>query len=137
MKQEYAEYYIWEDYKNRMYDSYPIEKEEELINSALEILCSPKLFLSICYDVLTFWEIASKNNLTNTNSNRRAWLGQAACSYYSKVPEILTRKAWALMTDQQRIEANKIADKIIYIFESNHEKKNKQLYNKMDTISLF
>lgn len=137
MKQEYAEYYFWEDYKNRMYDSYPIEKEEELINSALEILCSPKLFLTICYDVLTFWEIASKNNLTNTNSNRRAWLGQAACSYRSNVPEIVTRKAWALMTDQQRIEANKIADKIIYIFESNHERKNKQLYNKVDTISLF
>jgi hypothetical protein len=132
----YAEYTLWEDYNNGMYDTIVVN-EEELINEAMLVLCNPKLFLTICYDVLKYWEIASKVNLTNVNSNRRAWLGQAACSYYKNVPETLTRKAWSQMSDLQRYQANCIADKIIKLFEMSYEKKDRKLYKEVDNYSLF
>ena len=137
IKPYYAEYTLWEDYTNGMYE--PIDKlqEQEFIGKAIEVLSNPKLFLTICYDILKYWEIASKVNLTNIHSNRRAWLGQAACNYHYKVPEILTRQAWSKLTDIQREEANKIADKIIKIFEASYEVKDRKLYKAMDNYSLF
>lgn len=132
----HAEYTLWEDYNNGMYDT-TVVNEEDLIYEAMLVLCNPKLFMTICYDVLKYWEIASKVNLTNVNSNRRAWLGQAACSYYKNVPETLTRKAWSQMSDLQRYEANCIADKIIKLFEMSYEKKDRKLYKEVDNYSLF
>lgn len=138
MNQFYSEYTLWEDYKNSMYDNnYDINKEDEMIEKAKSLLCDTKLFLTVCYEVVQFWNISTKVNLTNKNCNRRAWLGQAACNYRYKVPEILTRKAWAKMDDYQRQEANKVADKIINIFEKNYEKENRRLYNKVENYSLF
>lgn len=138
MNQFYSEYTFWEDYKNDMYETkYDLDKEKELIDKAITLLSNPNLFLTVCYDVLLFWDISSKVNLTNVNCNRRAWLGQAACCYYYKVPEVITRKAWSQLSDNQRYEANKIADKIINIFEENYEKKNRKLYTEMDNYSLF
>ena len=138
MNQVYSEYTFWEDYNNGMYDTrYNLEQEEELIAKSISLLTNPNLFLTVCYDVVLFWDVATKINLTNVNCNRRAWLGQAACNYYYKVPEILTRRAWSQLSETQRNEANKIADKIIKIFERNYEKKDRKLYKEMDNYSLF
>lgn len=138
MNQFYSEYTLWEDYKNSMYDTnYDIDKEDEMIEKSKSLLCDTNLFLTVCYEVVQFWNISTKVNLTNKNCNRRAWLGQAACNYYYKIPEIITRKAWAKMDECQRQEANKIADKIISIFEKNYEKENRRLYNKVENYSLF
>lgn len=138
MNQFYSEYTFWEDFKNEMYETkYDLDQEKEFISKAITLLSNPNLFLTVCYDVLLFWDVSSKVNLTNVNCNRRAWLGQAACSYYYKVPEVITRKAWSQLSDDQRYEANKIADKIINIFEKSYEKKNRKLYKEMDNYSLF
>jgi hypothetical protein len=136
-KQFYAEYSLWEDYNHGMYNVSDKEKDLDMIDKAKKLLCNPKMFMTVCYDVLKYWDIATKVNLTNVHSNRRAWLGQAACSYFHNVPEILTRQAWGQMNDNERNEANKVADKIIKIFEDNYERKDKKLYQKMDNYSLF
>lgn len=127
MKQFYAEYIYWEDYINGMYEI-PKNTDEKLVLLAIELLSNKELFLNICIEVVKNWVISSKVNLTNKNCNRKAWLGQASCSFKYKIPEIYTRIAWNRLTEIQQIEANKIAEKVINNFETNYESKNKKLY---------
>lgn len=117
MKQIYHPYYKWEDFKNGMYQTI-FENEEELIQKAVNLLSNPLEFYTICLFILDEWKIATDVNLSNTGCNRKAWLGQAACCYKNRVPEILTREAWQRLTEEQRNIANEVAQKIIDKYES-------------------
>lgn len=133
MKQIYKPYTEWEDYKNGMYSEFDNNKKNALIKRAVKMLSNQDLFLETLEKVILEWEISSMNNLTNTSSNRRSWLGQAACSYKYQVPEKLTRIAWGLLSEEQQIEANKTADEIIRKYED----KNYRLYRCMGSPMLF
>jgi hypothetical protein len=125
--QFYKEYYYWEDYLNGMYDI-PKQKDiDTLVSLAIYMLTNKELFKSTCLILLDKWHISSAVNLTNKQCNRRAWLGQACCSFKFKVPETCTRIAWGMLTDNQQDEANKIAETIINHFESNYECQNTKL----------
>lgn len=128
MKQKYARYWEWEDYQNGMYEVPNHKEEAKLTKLAIKMLSNKELFLNTCKEVLINWTVSSPVNLTNKQCNRKAWLGQAACSYKYKVPEICTRNAWGKLSKEQQNEANKVAEKIITSFELNYEKKDNQLY---------
>lgn len=125
MKQIFAPYWDWEDYKSGMYDLVPVSSHSQLIEIAVDILSDPELFDLILIEVFKEWKVSIDVNLSNRSINRRAWLGRAACCYLYKVPEVLTRIAWKVLTDHQRIEADKIAIKYIQIYE----KENIRLYS--------
>ena len=62
---------------------------------------------------VTEWVIATEQNLTNPETNGRAWLGQCACFLYAGCHDEETRRAWVMMTETARKRANKIADEVI------------------------
>ena len=126
MKQFYAKYTDWEDYKAGMYNH--LENDETLIESAIKLLCDPFRFFDVCKIVIKQWPISTRVNLTNLNCNRRAWIGQSACFYECSVPELLTREAWGRLSINQRHDANCIADKIINHFEVTYEKNNFEIH---------
>ena len=68
--------------------------------------------------VVTAWRHATEHNLTDRVSNRRAWLGQAACAIECGVTEASTRAAWGVLTQQHRDEANAVADRVISRWDS-------------------
>lgn len=108
----YTHYTNWEDWKNGMYRD--VKEKEYYIKKAIECLRDPYLSM---YGVIKEWKQSTKENLSDISSNRRSWLGQAACCYKYGVPENLTRVAWGLLTSEERINANKTADKIIKLWE--------------------
>jgi len=126
MNREYHKYTEWEDFKNGMYDT-DNGNYNELLSDAILLLSDEKSFYETALKVIESWVVSTKENLTNINSNRRAWIGQASCCFAYGVPEIITRDAWALLTDVQRYNANKVADKIISIYEN----KNRKIYSRM------
>jgi hypothetical protein len=128
MERFYKEYYYWEDFLNGMYNDVEKSKESYFVEKSYNLLCDNELFLNTCLNLIKDWQISTNVNLTNKNSNRQAWLGQACCSYLYKSNEICTRIAWSKMTDKQRNEANKVADLIINHFELNYENKNFKLH---------
>jgi hypothetical protein len=103
-----------------MYDS-TTSDEQVLISKAVDVLSSSD-FYKACLDVIDQWPVATLVNLTNLSANRRAWLGQACCCYVHGVPEITTRKAWAQLTNMQRMLANDAADRAIRTFEATHRR---------------
>lgn len=102
----------WEDYHNGMYDECR-DGRQERVKKAVYILGTPEVCREAMEKVIAEWKIATEYNLSNAEINRKAWLGQAACSCYGNVHEDETREAWGLMTEQQRIKANAIAGEII------------------------
>lgn len=107
-----APYTEWEDWQRGMWRDVPATQAECLIAEAAALLSSPHKLRAAMRDVTTRWPVACEVNLTHDPHNR-AWLGQAACCYAADVPEELTRKAWGLLTDRQRADANAVADAVI------------------------
>lgn len=112
IKQVFYHYTLWEDYQNRMYDEIK-EGRKERINEAINLLSNEKLLYQQMKRVTNEWKIATEQNFTNNQINHQAFLGQCACNIYKGVKEDETREAWGLLTNEQRIKANKIAD-IVY-----------------------
>ena len=67
--------------------------------------------------VTVVWPNSCINALTDYNLNRKAWIGHAACALALRCPEDITRQAWGLLTNEQRILANRQADRAIQSWE--------------------
>ena len=132
MNRIYHKYTDWEDFKNGMFET-DNSNDAELINKSFELLSNEDLFYKIGLKVLENWVVSSDVNLSNINSNRQSWIGQAACSYYVKANESITRKAWSMLSDIKKLKANLIADKII----KQYEKKDRGLYKNVGVPMLF
>lgn len=132
MRQKYYHYSLWEDFKNGMYDE-DKEGRKERIEIAIKCLTDH----DICYQQMTRvvneWKYATEQNLTNPSMNHRAFLGQSACSIYGNVHEDETREAWGYMTQQQRYDANKIADRVFLEWQQKYERESEDCYQ----LSLF
>lgn len=112
MERIFHHYTKWEDYHAGMYAE-SREGRKERVKQAAHILGTPSLCKKAMEKVISEWQIATEYNLSNAEINRKAWLGQAACSCYAGIHEDETREAWGIMTEPQRIEANRIAASII------------------------
>jgi len=72
--------------------------------------------------VIMEWPISCENALTDCSLNRRAWIGHAAVALALQIPEDITRLAWGRLTDEQRLLANKEADRAIRCWSINYAK---------------
>lgn len=123
MERIYHHYEKWEDYKNGMYNECR-EGRSERVKRAAEILGNPKECEEAMNKVINEWKKSTEYNLSNIGVNRKAWLGQAACSCYANIHEDETREAWGIMTEEQRVKANKIAQNIINRWQSDLRKQD-------------
>lgn len=112
MKADLRPYTEWEDFQAGMYRDAQRQDHDRLADDAVSLLSTPHRLVAAMREVTIKWRFASEANL-HEPPNNRAWLGQAACCYAAGVPEELTRHAWGRLTDSQRIEANRIADRVI------------------------
>lgn len=71
--------------------------------------------------VIAEWPVSCEHNLTDLSLNRKAWVGHAATQMAINCPEYITRAAWGMLTEQQRIDANKQAQFAIEQWESGYQ----------------
>lgn len=116
MKKIYHHYEKWEDYQNRMYDEVKQGRKERVLMAASCLGNETKCYQAM-KKLITEWKISCEQNLTNDSCNRRAWVGQAACNIMYGIKEDETRESWGILTQQQRYNANRIADIVISEWE--------------------
>lgn len=121
MKRIFHHFSLWEDFHAGMYDESK-DGRIDRVKKAAEILGTPDICREAMEKVVSEWKIATEYNLSNLEINRKAWLGQAACSCYAGIHEDETREAWGIMTEAQRIEANRIAADIIKKWQTEKER---------------
>ena len=109
LKRIYHPYWNWEDVQDGMWRTVPKPEEEALLAAAVEFTGDAALYGSYMLRVIVEWPIACEQNLSNEAMNRLAWVGHAACSLAIKCHEYITRRAWGMLTDQQREDANEQA----------------------------
>jgi hypothetical protein len=116
----------WEELLTPMWESCG----DSDIDQIVEFTGNHVLYGSAMERVVNEWPISCENSLTNYNINRKAWLGHAACALQIGAPQSLTRKAWALLNDEQRTLANREASRYIGLWERRYIK-DKCLYENM------
>lgn len=131
MERIFHHYSLWEDFHAGMYDESK-DGRSKRVKEAARILGTPTLCREAMEKVVSEWKIAAEYNLSNAGINRKAWLGQAACSCYAGIHEDETREAWGIMTPEQRTEANRIAAEIIRNWLKAAEAESTQQYSIFD-----
>lgn len=126
MKQVYHSYLFWEDFKNGMWRKETKEYEDRELPNVVLFTADTLAYGTAMIRVIKEWKIACEHNLTNRAINRRAWIGHAACCLERGYPEYMVRMAWMQITEQQRIEANLMADSAIQKWTDQY---NSKLYN--------
>ncbi len=121
MRRIYHPYWKWEDFHAGMWRKATPTEEKELLPLAVNFTGDAKLYGSFMALVVEQWTFACEHNLTDTAMNRRAWIGHAACSMAIGCPEYLTRRAWWMLTQEQRDLADAEADRAIEKWELEHE----------------
>lgn len=111
MKRVFYPYTLWEDFQNGMYNE-DKENRQLRIEKALLLFNDLDLLYFYMKKVTRYWIYATEHNLTNSSMNHQAWLGQCACSMFFDIHEDETREAWRLLTNDQILEANAVADKV-------------------------
>jgi hypothetical protein len=120
MKQIFEPFWKWEDFLNGMYDYPTPSQHRKFVNASIGLLSDPGQFRKVAIKMVVSWPVSASVNITNLNANRRAWIGQASCCFAVGSPEICTREAWKLLSEQCRIDANKEADFVIREYEALH-----------------
>ncbi len=123
IQQIYHHYNKWECYKNGMWAKVPPDKQENLLQQAINFTSNYLLYGRAMIKVVDNWVYCLEHHLTDNSINKKAYIGHCAVSIELNIPESITRMAWHYLTDEQRYLANKEADKAIKYWEIKHTKK--------------
>lgn len=105
-----------------MWGNAPPSESDRLISEAKTLLSDCDMFLIACRKVFIAWPYSSEHNLSAVRTNRKAWLGWAACYVAIGSTEYTTRNGWRLLSKQQQDEANNTAQKAIEEWEIEYAK---------------
>lgn len=111
-------YWLWEEVFHNMWGT--VEDRKKYVQAAVEFTSDHRKYGRFMMRVVTEWPFSCENALTDPNLNRKAWVGHAAVAMALYCPEDITRKAWGLLTDEQRTLANAEADNAIKHWEESY-----------------
>lgn len=131
IKRLYEPYWKWEDFNNGMWNKIEKKDEPDMLYKAIQFTSNYIMYGEAMGEVIKAWPITMRNSLTNLSINRRAFLGHCACSFKFNCPEYITRQAWHIITEQQRIDADKIAESHIKKYEREINKIHSRLGEKL------
>ena len=119
----------WEDYRFGFYNNCSGKEKQKFIDLALEMFNSKDLTTENMYRVVTEWVNSCEHNLTNESMNKIAYIGQAACCMYGKVPSTVTMEAWNLLDTETQTQANQIAEEVLQKWIKNHNESRQTCLN--------
>lgn len=112
----YHPYWEWEETKYNLWGN--VDDKEKYLQEAMELMKNTEAWGKCMMEVVKQWTNSCEHNLSNTSSNRKSWLGQAACAFALYLPEDITRQAWQYLTEEEREKANKKAEESINYWET-------------------
>jgi hypothetical protein len=117
MNRIYHHYEKWEDFKVGFYDNCSSKNKDFLISKVIELFTNPELTETYMRKVINEWVYSCEHNLSNPSMNRIAYIGQAACCIFSKIPSSVTMETWGKIDKVHRDKADEIADLILKEWE--------------------
>jgi len=130
----YRPYWDWEEVNANMWGA--VKNSKAATKKAVVFTGDHRLYGRFMMRVVNEWPNSCENALTDYSLNRKAWVGHAACALALGIPENITRLAWGKLTDEQRLLANKEAERAIQHWEYNYAKSH-GLHKSMGEALLF
>ena len=124
VKRVFHPYTLWEDHKEGFYNTCSGNEKEYKISKVKEMFNNKELTNKFMLKVINEWTYSCEHNLSNLSMNRVAYLGQAACCLYAKVPNLVTMYAWKFLDREVREVSDKIAVINILKWEQKQRLKN-------------
>lgn len=115
MKRIYHHFVLWEEWPAGMWRIDPVEFEFEV---AVVLMRNTARWVAAMRQVARMWPRSCEQNLSHTEHNRVAWLGQAAVCLAVGQPAVVTRKTWWQLTRGQQDQANAGAQATITEWEA-------------------
>ena len=131
MKRVWHPYHLWEDWINGMWTPLHGQDKKSMLEKAIVFTGNHIEYGRWMKKVIVQWPIACEHNLTSMQTNKLAWIGHAATSLAIKCPEMITREAWGMLTQQQRDLADHQAMITLDLWTKNYERKDSFLGNEM------
>lgn len=120
-----------------MWKSIAGNKRKSLLKEAIEFTGDAELYGSWMLKVIEDWPTTCEHHLTDVHSNRKSFLGQAACALAIGCPEDITRQAWGFLTQEQQDDANNKAIEAIKLWETKYnDRKNRPVLIQMEEARL-
>jgi hypothetical protein len=116
----YRDCRTWEEIPHNMWGEATDPKEA--LERAIAFTGDHRLYGEHMLRVTKEWPVSCENALTDYALNRKAWIGHAAVALALNIPEDITRKAWGMLTDEQRVLANREAERAIREWEDAYAK---------------
>ena len=111
LPQVWHPYWAWEEVAHGMWSD--VADRQSMLRQALAFTGDHVQYGHYMQRVIVEFPTGCENALTNPSLNHRAWIGHAACALAINCPEDITREAWGRLTDEQRLLANKQAERAI------------------------
>jgi hypothetical protein len=111
IKQVWHDVREWEEVAHNMWGE--AENQSYALEVAIGFTSDHELYGSYMRRVASEWPISCENALTDPHLNHKAWIGHAAVALAHGIPEDITRKAWGFLTDEQKLLANKEAERAV------------------------
>lgn len=121
MKRIWHPYTKWEDWHAGMWRRLLPQEEPPFVERAIAFTGDARLYGSFMFRVVQEWPFSSEHNLTERSMNRRAWVGHAAACLAFGCPEYLTRRAWWMLSQEQRDAADHQATLAILAWERRND----------------
>lgn len=119
LKRVYHPVSSWEEVASGMYSD--VTDKKAWLEKAVRFTGDHVLYGQAMMRVINEWPVSCENALTDSNINQKAWVGHAACALEFNCPEDIVREAWGMLSDEQRILANKQADRAIRQWRADYE----------------
>jgi hypothetical protein len=133
MTQVYIPYWEWEDWHAGMWANKDINRLQE----AIDFTGDHVRYGAAMQEVIDAWPRTMLNSLTNQSINKRAFLGHCAVCFKTGISEATTRAAWKQLSDQQRSDADAVAQKTINEWTDEYKKRNPTVHKNMGAAMLF
>jgi ATP/maltotriose-dependent transcriptional regulator MalT len=134
MSRVWHPFWTWEDIG--MWRDVSAAEQRDMLRRAVEFTGNADKYGAAMLRVLDEFPIACEHNMTEQAMNHQAWVGHAAAYLACGFPEYVTREAWGLLTQQQRDEANAMADRAIHEWHERHAKEARRVHPQMDLAGL-
>lgn len=115
MKRIYHPVWLWEENEANMWGS--VNDRKKAVTQAEALTADHKKYGRFMIRVVSEWKYSCENALTDSNLNKRAWVGHAAVAMALGIPEDVTREAWRNLSSEQQLLANREAERAISLWE--------------------
>ena len=109
---------MWEEMAHNMWGE--VEDRQSWLQRAIDFTGDHQRYGHYMRRVTREWPISCENALTDDGTNRKAWIGHAACALAMRCPEDIVRQAWGVLTDEQRFLANEEARRAVAAWERDY-----------------